>query len=340
MAGYRELLAIEWDAKAVETFRLNFPGVPVYQGDIAALSVEECLSLAGIVQGELDVLDGSPPCQGFSISGKRKMSDDRNQLYHEFTRLLVGLQPRVFLMENVSGMVKGKMRLIFVDILHELQACGYQVSARLLNAKYFGVPQSRQRIIFIGVRNGLTSRPSHPRPTHRTISVREAWEGLQNIQDDLLAATIDPKSVAAKIARSLRPGQRHQGDKYFNLVRAPWDAPCPTVTRSDGYSISRAGLMHPTEIRRPTIVELKRVGSFPDEWQMAAGTFGDHWAGIGNSVPPLFMRAIALHLRSILSDDAAGRRLDLARPFGKGSPEASATLEATWTRSTPPSRRA
>ena len=71
MAGYRELLAVEWDDNAVETFRLNFPDVPVYHGDIAALSVEECLSLAGLKSGELDVFDGSPPCQGFSTAKLR-----------------------------------------------------------------------------------------------------------------------------------------------------------------------------------------------------------------------------------------------------------------------------
>ena len=169
MAGYRELLAVEWDANAVETFRLNFPDVPVYHGDIATLDVERCLSLAGIAPGELDVLDGSPPCQGFSTAGKREMSDDRNQLFHEFTRLLAGLRPRAFVMENVSGMVKGKMRLIFVEILRELKSCGYRVSARLLNAMYFGVPQSRQRLIFIGVREDLERSRAIQGPARRPI---------------------------------------------------------------------------------------------------------------------------------------------------------------------------
>ena len=153
MAGYRELLAVEWDNNAVETFRLNFPGVPVYHGDIAKLSVADCLKLAGLTgPRQLDVLDGSPPCQGFSTAGKRDFRDDRNQLFREYVRLLRGLQPKVFVMENVSGMVKGKMKLIFADILRELKASGYVVSARLLNAMWFGVPQSRERMIFIGVR--------------------------------------------------------------------------------------------------------------------------------------------------------------------------------------------
>ena len=157
MAGYRELLAVEWDDHAVATFRLNFPEVPVYHGDIAKLSVEECLRLAGIRPGELDVLDGSPPCQGFSTAGKRKMDDGRNQLFLEYVRLLRGLRPKVLVMENVSGMVKGKMKLIFAEILRELKASGYQVSARLMNAMYYGVPQSRQRMIFIGVREDIWS---------------------------------------------------------------------------------------------------------------------------------------------------------------------------------------
>jgi DNA (cytosine-5)-methyltransferase 1 len=153
MAGYRELLAVEWDDHAVETFKANFPEVPVYHGDIAKLSVDECLRLADIRPGELDVLDGSPPCQGFSTAGKRKMDDGRNQLFREYVRLLRGLQPKVLVMENVSGMVKGKMKLIFVEILQELKASGYHVSARLMNAMYYDVPQSRQRMIFIGVRD-------------------------------------------------------------------------------------------------------------------------------------------------------------------------------------------
>ena len=155
MAGFRELLAVEWDDHAVETFKANFPGVPVWHGDIAKLAVGEALRITGLQPGELDVLDGSPPCQGFSTAGKRKMDDGRNQLFREYIRLLRGLQPKVLIMENVSGMVKGKMKLIFVEILKELKSSGYHVSARLMNAMYYGVPQSRQRMIFVGVREDL-----------------------------------------------------------------------------------------------------------------------------------------------------------------------------------------
>ncbi len=178
MAGYKELLAVEWDNNAVETLRLNFPDLPIYHGDIAKLSVEECMKLAGVSEGELDLFDGSPPCQGFSTAGKRVMDDPRNQLFREFIRLLRGLKPKVFVMENVSGLVKGKMKLIFVEILKELKASGYEVKVKLLNAMYFNVPQSRQRLIFIGVRNDLGVRPSHPEAESRSITVREAFKDV------------------------------------------------------------------------------------------------------------------------------------------------------------------
>ncbi len=155
MAGYRELLAVEWNDNAVDTFKLNFPDAPIYHGDIAKLSVEECLRLARVQPGELDLLDGSPPCQGVSIIGKRMLNDPRNQLFREFARLLRGLKPKVFVMENVPGLVKGKMKLLFAEIMRELKASGYQVKCKKLNAMYFNVPQSRKRLIFVGVREDL-----------------------------------------------------------------------------------------------------------------------------------------------------------------------------------------
>jgi len=149
-AGYRELLAIDFDKKAVETFRLNFPDVPCWQKDVRDVMGCEILEACKIKKGELDLLDASPPCQGFSTAGKRKMDDGRNQLFREYVRLLRGLRPKVLVMENVSGMVKGKMKLIVAEIMRELK-----VSAKLMNAMYFGVPQSRERMIFVGVQEDL-----------------------------------------------------------------------------------------------------------------------------------------------------------------------------------------
>jgi len=298
MAGFRELLAVEWDDNAVATFCLNFPEVPVYHGDIAALSVEDACGLAGMTVGALDVLDGSPPCQGFSMAGKRDMDDDRNQLFREFTRLLAGLQPRAFVMENVSGMVKGKMRLIFVDILRELKACGYRVSARLLNAMYFGVPQSRQRLIFVGVREDLDGEPSHPRAAGRAVTVRQA---LLNVPEDPTAFHVKPETNIYQDMLKVAPGQSQP--RHHSHLRLPMDKPSPAVLADAGFG--HYHYWHPLEQRTLTFLELMRIASFGDHFRLTGGP-GQRWQRIGNSVPPLFMRAIAQHVReTILTPELA-----------------------------------
>jgi DNA (cytosine-5)-methyltransferase 1 len=303
MAGYRELLAVEWDAKAVETFRLNFPDVPVFCGDITDLSVEQCLELANIQVGQralarLDVLDGSPPCQGFSSAGKQQYMDTRNQLYHQYVRLLRGLKPRVFVMENVFGMIKGKMKLIFADIMKELKASGYHVKCRLLNAKFFNVPQNRPRLIFIGIREDLGIKPSHPQPqTLRPFTVRNAWEGV----------TVDDygRELSPRMERLYWASKRGEYfDKaafklfgkgnHFTSCRLSSKGPSPCLLKDFGTIIC-----HPDEPRRISLSEMKRVASFPDGFQFA-GSFRDAWAQIGNSVPPLFMKAVAEHVRGLL----------------------------------------
>lgn len=296
MAGFRELLAVEWDDNAVVTFRLNFPEVPVYHGDIAKLSVDECFSLAGIKAGELDILDGSPPCQGFSTAGKRNIDDDRNQLFREYVRLLRGLRPKVFVMENVSGMVKGVMRFVFVEILKELKASGYRVSARVLNAMYFGVPQSRQRIIFIGVRDDLGIEPSHPAAWSKPVTVREA---ICNLLDVGKKAPEPEKSTYFQNIKNLKEGQSLQAiykKKGYNWIRVNRYNPCPTINKSTTYG-KLAFLFHPDGNRCLSENEFKRLHSFPDG-MCFAGEYTDVVNRIGNSVPPLFMKSIAAHIKT------------------------------------------
>jgi len=306
MAGFRELLAVEWDDNAVETFRLNFPHVPVYHGDIAKLSVEECMKLAGLTQpGELDVFDGSPPCQGFSTAGKREFSDDRNQFFRQYVRLLQGLQPKVFVMENVSGMVKGKMKLIFAEIMRELKATGYQVSARLLNAMYFNVPQSRERMIFIGVRNDIGIQPSHPRAQSNPFTVKQAWFGLEDITDRILPdilkkyAEIHPdNSWNTDFERFKKIKGNSAGS--ISLKWAQWNRPLGTIGKSE---IALTGIVHPNKYRYLNLAEVKRCGSFYDDFKFTDRRKG--WERIGNSVPPLFMRAIACHIQEAILNKKA-----------------------------------
>jgi DNA (cytosine-5)-methyltransferase 1 len=289
MAGFRELLAVEWDDNAVQTFRLNFPGVPVYHGDIAKLSVEQVLEMTGLKPGELDVFDGSPPCQGFSTAGKRVMDDPRNQLFREYVRLLRGLKPKVFVMENVSGMVKGKMKLIFAEILRELKASGYKVSARLLNAMYFNVPQSRQRMIFIGVREDLGMEPSHPKAESQVFTVRLALSNIILSPVDLQETKLTP--LYQKYWHETQPGESI--GKLKQNRRLHMDKPSKTLQKGEG----NGGVYHPSECRSLCEREMARLASFPDGFGFVGGK-NNSKNRIGNCVPPLFMRSIARHVRA------------------------------------------
>lgn len=306
MAGFRELLAVEWDNNAVETLRLNFPHLDIYHGDIAKLSVDELLSRAGLQPGELDVLDGSPPCQGFSTAGLRDMTDDRNQLFREYIRLLKGLRPKVFVMENVAGMVSGKMKLLFAEILRELKSAGYKVSARLLNTMYFNVPQSRERMIFIGTRDDLGIEPSHPIAESTSISVREAFAGVDDYTDRPLGDTVKKYSMIHPGGWSTEVNRYRQikGNTAdsMSLKWAMWDRCLNTVSKSE---ISLTGIVHPGGNRYLNLDEVKRCGSFPDQYRFTDRKNG--WSRIGNSVPPLFMRSIAAHIRTEVLDKISER---------------------------------
>jgi DNA (cytosine-5)-methyltransferase 1 len=298
MAGFREPVAVEWDEHAAATFRANLGGVTVLERDIADVSAEEVLSLAGLERGQLDVLDGSPPCQGFSVvrSVDRDPLDPRNQLYREYVRLLRGLAPRAFVLENVAGMTRGQMLPIFGAMLDDLRQSGYRVSARVLGMAFYGVPQMRERLIVIGVRDDLGVDPSHPVPDERYVTVAEALEGASVATLARPTTPLDEERYAA-----IRRGGTHPVS--YSMKRLAWDRPAFTVVKSI-WEFNGSGLWHPDEPRRISVEEAKRLQGFPDEFRLE-GPYVDQWARLGNSVPPLFMRRVALHVRALLAEEAS-----------------------------------
>jgi len=310
LAGFRELLAVEWDDNAVETFRLNFPDVPVYHGDICKLTSEKCMELAGIGYKELDILDGSPPCQGFSTAGKRKFDDPRNSLFMEFARLLKDLQPKVFVMENVTGMIKGYMKQAYLQIIKTLRECGYKAKGQVLNAMYFNVPQSRERVIIIGVREDLGIEPNHPKPQGKPITPRMAFKDCPG---DEVKPLPEWMKEAAKFMDAgnynhvhvlkafLRVHGKSAGSQNTKLLS--WDRCACTLVKSE---IASTGIIHPDRERYLTIMEMKRITSFPDDFQF----YGNRKAivsRIGNSVPPNLMKAIAEHIKVNILEKANER---------------------------------
>jgi DNA (cytosine-5)-methyltransferase 1 len=302
LAGCKVRLAVEWDADAVETYKMNFPTTPVYHGDIADLSADRALELAGLKPGELDIFDGSPPCQGFStMRGVRNADDKRNRLFEEYARLLRGLRPKAFIMENVKGMVMGEMKPIFEEVMSTLRACGYRVKARVLNAKWYGVPQSRERVIFIGFREDLGIDPTHPEPTvTKPITVGEALAGCP------VGESFELTDRYGKLWRRVRPGQRAYdelikigvGIGFGGTIKLDPRKPSRTIVKMQGGK-GFATLCHWAENRSLSTEEAQRLGGFPDSFKFT-GDYQTRWARIGNCVPPPLMRAVAAHVSELL----------------------------------------
>ena len=307
MAGYRELLAVEWDKGAAEAFARNFPGVPLFQGDISTLDP----AVLNLAPGELDVLDGSPPCQGFSMAGLRRPDDPRSGLFREYVRLLSAWTPKVFVMENVTGLVRGKMRLVFVEILAALKAAGpgYRVEARVLDASQLGVPQARRRVVFVGVRADLDTPPALPPPARTVLTVRDAWADLDPSEIGEYPLIDAARHKGAALVRIVQPGT-HAGQalvsagrkpSFYALARLHWGRPSQTIIRTVCGS-GGGGLLHPHEDRFIGTRELTRLQSFPDQYDWGAITYKHLHALVGNSVPPLMMRAIATTVRDTLDE--------------------------------------
>ena len=380
MAGYRVLWASEFVAAARDSYRANAdPRTVLDERDIRVVKPEEVLEACGLREGELDLLDGSPPCASFSTAGNREKdwgktkaySDTKQRtddLFFEYVRLLRGVKPRAFVAENVSGLVKGTAKGMFLEVLRELKASGYRVRAKVLDAKWLGVPQSRQRLIFVGVRDDLGLDPVFPAPLPYFYSVRDAlpWIGRVNlgphgfsdgkssdaevhlsptvgssgmgsfaysveaavtvkghgwfeggqIDVDGPAPTLPaspggagynghevsaPEPTEGDISRyeigrewdNLKPGE--QSERFFSLVKADPDAPSPCVTQTGG-NLSAAAVVHPTEKRKFTIAELRRICGFPDDF-ILTGSYAQQWERLGRAVPPVMMSHVAAALR-------------------------------------------
>jgi len=325
MAGFRVLWASEFIPAAQETYRANHPKTILDTRDIRQVKAEEILAAIGMKPGELDLLDGSPPCASFSTAGAReagwgkvkKYSDTTQRtddLFFEFVRLVKGIQPKVFVAENVSGLVKGTAKGYFLEILAALKASGYRVTCRVLDAQWLGVPQQRQRTIFVGVRDDLNIDPVHPKPLAYRYSVRDAlpWivsvEGANGFNGHAYqSSTIQasrPLNVEAEtdISRyaigaewdKLKIGEG--SGKYLNLKRTRIDGASHCISAMGGESAGVASVCHPTEKRKFTIAELRRICAFPDDF-ILCGSYAQQWERLGRAVPPVMMSHVAATIR-------------------------------------------
>lgn len=310
MAGYDVLLASEFIPNAKEVYELNHPNVPVLSKDIRDTSPEEILEIIGLKKGELDLLDGSPPCSSYSVVGKREelwgkeklYSDGVKQrtddLFNEYIRIVEGLMPKVFVAENVKGLTMGKSKKVLEDIIEELDRIGYNVEYKLIDGADFGVPQTRLRCIIIGVRKDLGIMPSHPSNDNPYIvSVKEAFDDLKIDQDERKELLDKMKNYSIYpfwLELEDKPlGSWHH--KRFSLCRNFYDKPSRTITQRNS-DLSCAGVCHSHEARKYTIGELKRLFTYPDDFKLT-GKYNQQAERLGRSVPPLMMKAIGEHVR-------------------------------------------
>ncbi len=314
MAGFRVLWANEFIPEAQDTYRANHPDTILDTRDIRAVQPDEVLDAIGLRAGELDLLDGSPPCASFSTSGAREAGWDKvkkysstkqrvDDLFFEYTRLIEGIQPKVFVAENVAGLVKGKAKGYFKLILQAMRECGYTVSAKLLDAQWLGVPQLRARLIFVGVRNDLVARygvqPAHPHPLPYRYTVRDAipWVTEKRRENSGLYY-VEPDSDISRYPIGKEwdeVGVGGHSKRLHNFYRAGLDKPSNAIVAAVGLR-GMATVTHPTEKRRFSIAELRRICAFPDDF-MLTGTYAQQWERLGRAVPPVMMYHIANTVR-------------------------------------------
>ncbi len=165
MAGFEPQFACEIEPVYASTYKHNHQNIPVYVDDVRGLNGKVILEATGLKKGELDLLAGGPPCQGFSINAPiRSLDDDRNQLVTDFIRIAAALMPRFLLIENVTGIVSFGNGLVVDEIYNRLEKLGYQVHHAFLFAGHYGVPQMRFRTIFLASRESRL--PLFPKATH------------------------------------------------------------------------------------------------------------------------------------------------------------------------------
>lgn len=299
MAGASVKLAVEFLDYQAETYRRNNPSTIVLQENIRELEPDQILKLLKLKKGELDILDGSPPCSAFSTAGIREAGWGREKkygnttqvvddLFFEYIRFIKGIQPKVFVAENVSGLVKGKAKGYFKEIMAELTALGYTVKAKLLNAKYYGVPQSRQRLIIIGVRNDLNLAPAFPEANPNVVTLKEAFKNIVNTEEDLESANIQRFAIYREALKTSSANRK--SSKYMSMVKQMPNRPSDTLTATAG-NLGAASVFH-WDNRKFTVNECRAIASFPSDFQMS-GTWAEQIEGFGRAVPPLMMKAVA-----------------------------------------------
>ncbi|MCL2223435.1 MAG: DNA cytosine methyltransferase [Defluviitaleaceae bacterium] len=296
-AGFFSIGLIEYDKSAADTLKANRPEWNVINDDIANISALNLEDYFGITKGELDLLSGGAPCQSFSYAGKRLgLEDARGTLFYHYAVFLKKLQPKVFLFENVRGLISHDKGRTFETIHEIFKAEGYTVQTDIYNAWNYGVAQKRERLIMIGIRNDLTDKVkiSPPKPSKKKPVLRDILKnvpegpGAQYSESKRKIFELVPpggywRDIPQEIAKDyMKSCWDMEGGRTGILRRLSLDEPSLTVLTSP--SQKQTDRCHPLEARPFTVRENARCQCFPDDWEFC-GSVGQQYKQVGNAVP-------------------------------------------------------
>ena len=304
-AGIKTVEYVELDKACCETLRTNRPKWNVVCADIHNVDFRK-------YKNRIDIVTGGFPCQAFSFAGKKLgFEDTRGTLFYEFARCVQEVQPKMFMAENVRGLVSHDHGRTLATIIDVFESLGYHIQKKILNACYYGVGQKRERIVIIGIRNDLDIKFEYPIPDKNWTTLRTA---LKNCPVSLGVEYSEKKK---KILELVPPGgcwvdlpediaKEYMGKSYYSgggrrgmARRISWDEPCLTLTCSP--SQKQTERCHPNETRPFTIRESARIQSFPDDFEFL-GSKTSQYKQVGNAVPPLLSFKIAKQILNILEE--------------------------------------
>lgn len=324
MAGFNTVLAIDFWKDAVETFNNNHKNKVAICDDVSKISNDFLDDFTK--KNKITGIIGGPPCQGYSTVGKRDINDDRNYLYLQYCRIVEKVKPEFFVLENVKGLLTLNNGKFKEDIVERFTKLGYIVDYKILNSADYGVPQNRNRVFFVGIKN---KKFKFPKEKLKKVTTYEAISDLTSYEDKYTT------SAQTSYQKNMRGNNKQlknneftvhtektidviskipDGGKITDLPKEFWEIRkynkafqrMNSKLQSNTIDTGHRNYFHYSENRIPTVRESARIQSFPDNF-IFYGSRTSQYKQVGNAVPPLLANAIAIEIMKQIGGDEDGK---------------------------------